>query len=793
MKHPKTLHCAALAAIFAAQTAALGSVNDYAYCAEITVAGAADGVSLANFPALLRVSAARIDGFAYSQLSSPTDGADLRFTDAEGHFLPHDIDTWNPDGESLVWVSVPTLANGEKITMRWGNDNPAEVNDPAAVWSAAGYVQVWHFSTGVTTDATGRGLSLTLGGSGIQASSDALLGGCYTNSATTADTDTTYINFPSHETLLDNITNRTVSGWFRANENLQTGGGVRTVFFASQPDYTQKGFRLSYLNGGYYISCDGNSGGTSEMGNWYAYYNTYYTWTMFGMRLTESDGDLTGSIFRQGERIKGPTAIPGGISATTTPVSMGNFGNGAPNKNAPFYGDMDEFRVNKTALSDEWMKEEYATVAADGYLTYGAADLRPYVAFLRADKADTLPAAYGVPEATFSDVEAGVAATVAAKNDGRPSATLYVAPGTYRAQNDALRATNGVSIVGIGAREGTIITGPEDSDSTAWNHRVLLLSDGGFLANVTIRGTYRTNWDSADKSTGYWNRRGSALLLEGTGTIASNIVVCGATAYKWGANEFEGAVALLDSSRLTDSVVSGNSGSFIGAGVNARAHTLVRRCVISGNRADKISGGTAKTSGGGVYLRDYAQLVDCLVVSNRASVAGGAVFHDYGQNENGGGIFNCTIADNSAATHGAIYANQYGSIVNSIVYGNTSDNASAAITNSNANYAGEYYVVNCVLGEVLPDNLTGASGNQIANPRFTDAANGDYTLRASSPCIDAGDNAARAGLGTPSTWLALNYVPHCHNNETDTWDGAPDIGCYESTNVRQDATVVVFR
>jgi len=95
MKLLKALPCAALAAIFAAPTAALGSVNDYVYCAEITVAGAANGVSLANFPALVRISESRIDGFAYSQLSSPTDGADLRFTDSEGHFLPHDIDTWD--------------------------------------------------------------------------------------------------------------------------------------------------------------------------------------------------------------------------------------------------------------------------------------------------------------------------------------------------------------------------------------------------------------------------------------------------------------------------------------------------------------------------------------------------------------------------------------------------------------------------------------------------------------------------------------------------------------------------
>lgn len=248
MKKTNLMLCATFSMIAIAGSA-LGAVADYAMEAVLTVAGAANGVSLANFPVLVRISESRIAGFAYSQLSSPTDGADLRFTDEDGNFLNHDIDTWNTTGESLVWVSVPTLANGETITMRWGNDNPTEVNDPAAVWNAAGYVQVWHFSSGVTTDATGRGLSLTLGGSGIQASSDALLGGCYTNTAT--DSAKNFIAVPQHDSLLTNIAVRTVSGWYCPDENFKTGNSVVTEFFTSKDASSDNGMELFYLNGNY--------------------------------------------------------------------------------------------------------------------------------------------------------------------------------------------------------------------------------------------------------------------------------------------------------------------------------------------------------------------------------------------------------------------------------------------------------------------------------------------------------------------------------------------------------------
>ncbi len=74
--------------------------------AEITVSGYT-GSALENFPVLVRISPTRISGFSYADCAA--DGRDIAFVDADGHALDREIDTWDPNGESLVWVRIPAL------------------------------------------------------------------------------------------------------------------------------------------------------------------------------------------------------------------------------------------------------------------------------------------------------------------------------------------------------------------------------------------------------------------------------------------------------------------------------------------------------------------------------------------------------------------------------------------------------------------------------------------------------------------------------------------------------------
>ena len=113
---------------------------------KISFAGYTRGEPLRNFPALVTFNT-NTPGFDYQQFASPT-GGDLRFANATGTaFIPHEIDEWNTNGVSSVWVQVPWLSGtNDSIGAFWGN--PAATNPPAtstngAVWSED-YELVWH-------------------------------------------------------------------------------------------------------------------------------------------------------------------------------------------------------------------------------------------------------------------------------------------------------------------------------------------------------------------------------------------------------------------------------------------------------------------------------------------------------------------------------------------------------------------------------------------------------------------------------------------------------------------------
>ena len=131
-------------------TNAFWVVNDFERYLPFTVTGYTGTEVLTNFPVLVEVRKADYDtnGFTYDDFYH-YDGADLAFVDEKGHIIPHEIDTWNKNGQSLFWVRLPEMVNGTKFTMCYRSplvytdENPAPP-DPGCVFEK--YVGVWHMA-----------------------------------------------------------------------------------------------------------------------------------------------------------------------------------------------------------------------------------------------------------------------------------------------------------------------------------------------------------------------------------------------------------------------------------------------------------------------------------------------------------------------------------------------------------------------------------------------------------------------------------------------------------------------
>ena len=116
---------------------------------EITLATDALAGIPSGVPALVRLDESAIVGFDYGDFTLPN-GGDLMFFDANGTPLPHEVDTWDETGESLVWVKLASTVENTKIVMYYGNGTVSS-EEPEDVWTD--YVGVWHFeeATAATT------------------------------------------------------------------------------------------------------------------------------------------------------------------------------------------------------------------------------------------------------------------------------------------------------------------------------------------------------------------------------------------------------------------------------------------------------------------------------------------------------------------------------------------------------------------------------------------------------------------------------------------------------------------
>ena len=347
-----------------------------------TVTGYTGTETLTNFPVLVDVRDTDTNGFRYSDFYH-YDGSDMAFVDDTGHIIPHEIDTWNKNGMSLIWVRLPRMNQGTTFTMCYRSPLVDPLPDVGNTFEK--YVGVWHMNEthdGVTSikDSTANnipGESHAKSLAGINQGQ--MIGGNARRVAQESGTSSSNgrIMVYDHDDILRTSVGNvfTYSGWYktadakpnwaylvaRKGDDYSKGWGIQytddnakdKLRVWSDPQ-GNKGLHQDGKAGGYYHFgitnyCTGAAVGYNH-GDW-AYWTFVFSNNTFhafhnGTELESTVGGFT---------LEQPFANDDTADYDFLVVGGMEFGTGA------FNGFVDEARYSKGIRSDDWIKAEYAS------------------------------------------------------------------------------------------------------------------------------------------------------------------------------------------------------------------------------------------------------------------------------------------------------------------------------------------------------------------------------------------------------------------------------------------------
>jgi len=329
------------------------------------------------------------------------------------------------------------------------------------------------------------------------------------------------------------------------------------------------------------------------------------------------------------------------------------------------------------------------------------------------------------------------------------------------------------------------------------------------VANGTYMGASNMNLDFAGKAIHLKSVGGAAnctIDCQGSGRgfcfqsmETQDSILDGFTitnGYSWGASGggiyCSGASPLIINCRIKGNQAgfSGYEGPAYGGGISCvGSSSTIRNCQILGNCARSFSQVYEEYNayGGGIYfVGGNLTIITCEITNNTVMGVGlQSYFPSYGAGiycKDGNLIIvNSTIAGNSASfpgSGGGIYCTastpQAVNCDNTVLWGNSAGSGNQL--HSSSGYTITMNYDNCAngSGDISGNGAVTFNNCIYLDPLFVDAANGDYHLQATSPCIDTGSDAlVPAGITTDLD--GNGRIVDGNNDGTAT----VDIGAYE--------------
>ena len=304
-------------------------LTDYAMKIEFTVSG--DFSDVSDFPVLVRLAENSPVNFSYAACAE--DGSDIRFFDRSGTVAyPYEIDTWNPSGESLVWVRLPSAAKGASFVMCYGRSGQTSASDGATVWSD--YVGVWHMDSVDPADSTANGFDGTHKTDNLSVVSGAIGSAVNVPRSNNADGISCGQVIPNSE-LADGFT---VEGWCRPTQYGGMGDGA--AMFGKDAFISIRIAKDSQVT----VTSPGKSDHKAT-GLVLPAVNTWWHWAVTFKMNTGNDGF---NLYVNGQCVKTMGAGDINDKTGTTELFLGRNQWGQA-----FKGDIDEIRLSKGVKSAE--------------------------------------------------------------------------------------------------------------------------------------------------------------------------------------------------------------------------------------------------------------------------------------------------------------------------------------------------------------------------------------------------------------------------------------------------------
>ena len=493
---------AALAAVSSVYAAKLNTAL-FAKQSVVTVSGTTGytgETDLSNFPVLVKFSEGAPSGFSYANCA--TDGSDLRFADAGGNLIAHEIDTWSTSGTSMVWVCVSTLAHGADttFTMYYGTNGVSALPEVAAsdVWTSAGYNAVWHFdssnkesvhnlsatSHGTTAYNNDSTYPTMMGGNAMWLSNEGYL---------------SFGNSADWKTLGDGNT-LTLSCW-AISQDPKYG---RMISCKNSWDGST-GYELTMQNSDTIITVGSTGNSQKKFENTPSVKQWRHLTATFA-----SDGKI--ALWVDGNHFDTSSRV-----ALTTPAEELRIGAVAQANNY-WNGGLDEVRIHRGVESDDWIKACYDTMTSNTFAVPGAVtDVDPSVTVLVATFDNP------VKNTGNNTIDFGWAVTsVSSVNPSTDVKFVYCASGSAVATTNAVTT---ISAVGSGTYQFALPNSDEiyDCQMLAMNAEEVVAStvwkDVGWLVSSKLNGTTSISMTNAK---GAFT---SELTTLGTGTTTVTLYV----------------------------------------------------------------------------------------------------------------------------------------------------------------------------------------------------------------------------------------------------------------------------